>query len=254
MLHGFFNTTDGSPECVYMTASRKSASSPHPEWCPRGHLGFNYVSFLFSWRKTKFEAREAAEGLVSGARVASSAGCWNVCWDEPASLCRWCGRTAALWSWCSRRWWRAGWSSATTTGLTRDPTCTTSTRWRTAKARRVWLRRLSTRVHVRVLAGEPGVWTYLVWRLPGPKLLPEEHADQRDANCHPVPLPDLAEPERARVQPDPPGLPQVCFSSCYRALQQEARLRVVAGGRAGVMSRSGSLMATIPWKLILLVV
>lgn len=60
-----------------------------------------------------------------------------------------------------------------------------------------------------IRAGEPGLRTHLVRRLPGPQLLSEEHADQRDANRHPVPFPDLAQPERAGEQPDAPRLPQV---------------------------------------------
>lgn len=43
-------------------------------------------------------------------------------------VCRWFGRTAAWSSSCSHLWWRAEWSSATTTGQMRDPTCITSTR------------------------------------------------------------------------------------------------------------------------------
>lgn len=61
----------------------------------------------------------------------------------------------------------------------------------------------------RVSKGQPRVRTHLVRRLPGSQFLPEEHADQRDTNCHSVPLPDLAQPECPGDQPDAPGLPQV---------------------------------------------
>lgn len=49
-------------------------------------------------------------------------------WTE-AHLCRWCGRTAAPWSWWWRRWWKTERSSASDTGPTRARRSTTSTRF-----------------------------------------------------------------------------------------------------------------------------
>lgn len=58
-------------------------------------------------------------------------------------------------------------------------------------------------------AGSPSVGTYLVRRLPGAELLPEESTDQWDEDGHSVPLPDLARPRRSQVNQSPARLQEV---------------------------------------------
>lgn len=61
-----------------MTASRRSASSPPVNDAAGATLTVITLNFFIFLVKNKFEAWEPAEGLVPGARVASSGGCCNV--------------------------------------------------------------------------------------------------------------------------------------------------------------------------------
>lgn len=78
-------------------------------------------------------------------------------------------------------------------------------------------------------AGEPGVGTHLVRRLPGAELLLEERANPGDAHAYAVPLPQLAGRGHSGLHSAPAGLPQV---SAFEKLGNACWSRAGAGEAA----------------------
>lgn len=115
--------------------------------CSTQHLSFvthQEVTFIHtSWTKKKTNQFSANRRLPCDANVqfAAPSGtvqlhvstdegcCLRGCLTSSPVVCRWCGRVAASSSSCWPRSLKTGWSSVITTGLTKDPISTTSTRY-----------------------------------------------------------------------------------------------------------------------------